>query len=50
MWSTFVHFNLLQQKREMHSEEFIKLFKKAVNTVPESIFEQRISAIMKQKM
>lgn len=50
MRNTFVHFNLVQQKRERHSEDFMKLFKKVVNTVPESIFEQRISAIKKQKM
>jgi YbgC/YbaW family acyl-CoA thioester hydrolase len=50
MWSTFVHFNLLQQKREMHSEEFMELFKKVVNPVTELSFEQRISAVKKQKM
>lgn len=50
MWSAFVHFNLLQQKRESHSEELLKLFKIVVNPVDEALFEQRISAIKKQKM
>jgi acyl-CoA thioester hydrolase len=50
MWSTFVHFNLLQQKREIHSEEFMKLFKEVVNPATESSFEQRISTVKKQKM
>ena len=50
MWSAFVHFNLLQQKRESHSEELLKLFKIVINPVDEALFEQRISAIKKQKM
>ena len=50
MWSAFVHFNLLQQKRESHSEELMKLFKIVVNPVDEALFEQRISAFKKQKM
>ena len=50
MWSTFVHFNLLQKKREKHSEEFIELFKKVVNSLAEPSFEQRISAVKKHKM
>ena len=50
MWSTFVHFNLLQQKREIHSEEFTELFKNVVNPVTEPSFEQRILAFKKQKL
>lgn len=50
MWSTFVHFNLLQQKRETHSEEFMALFKNVVNPTTEPSFEQRISAVKKQKL
>jgi acyl-CoA thioester hydrolase len=50
MWSTFVHFNLLQQKRELHSEEFMELFKSVLNPVTEAAFDQRISAFKKQKM
>ncbi|MFT4849117.1 MAG: YbgC/YbaW family acyl-CoA thioester hydrolase [Sediminicola sp.] len=50
MWSTFVHFNLVQQKREIHSEEFMELFKNVVNPVIEPSFEQRVSAIKKQKL
>tara|TARA_R110000772_G_scaffold111072_1_gene214792 strand:+ start:304 stop:789 length:486 start_codon:yes stop_codon:yes gene_type:complete len=50
MWSTFVHFNLVQQKRETHSEEFMELFKNVLNPVIEPSFEQRISAVKKQKL
>ena len=50
MWSTFVHFNLLQQKREPHSEEFLNLFNNVVNPVPQPSFEKRISAFKKQKL
>jgi len=50
MWSTFVHFNLLQQKREIHSEELMELFKSVVNPSTELSFEQRISAVKKRKL
>jgi YbgC/YbaW family acyl-CoA thioester hydrolase len=50
MWSTFVHFNLLQQKREKHSEEFMELFKNVVKPLAELSFEERVSAIKKQKL
>ena len=50
MWSTFVHFNLLQQKRTPHSEELIELFQNVVNPVPQPFFEKRISALKEQKL
>ena len=50
MWSTFVHFKLLQQKREKHSEEFMELFKQVVKPVTELSFEERVSAVKKQKV
>jgi acyl-CoA thioester hydrolase len=50
MWSTFVHFNLLQQKREKHSEAFMKLFATVINPVEETEFEQRISRFKKQRV
>ncbi|MFT5238633.1 MAG: YbgC/YbaW family acyl-CoA thioester hydrolase [Ulvibacter sp.] len=50
MWSTFVHFNLVHQKREAHSEEFMELFKNVVNPATELSFEQRVSAVKKQKL
>lgn len=48
MWSTFVHFNLLKQKTEKHSEELIKLFKSVVNPIDTNVFEERILSIKKQ--
>lgn len=50
MWSTFVHFNLLQQKKEIHSEEFMKLFNAVVNPIDEAVFEARISALRKLRV
>lgn len=48
MWIVFVHFNLLQQRRTPHSEEFMKLYQNVVNPVPETSFDQRISAFKNQ--
>ena len=48
MWSTFVHFNLLKQKTEKHSEELMKLFKSVVNSIDTNVFEERILSIKKQ--
>ena len=50
MWSTFVHFNLLKQKRETHSEELMKLFESVVNPINTSVFEERILSFKKQKV
>lgn len=50
MWSTFVHFNLIQQKREVHSEDFMTLFKTVANPVDETIFEERIESFKRQRM
>ena len=50
MWSTFVHFNLIQQKREIHSEDFMNLFKSVVNPVDEAIFEARIQSFKRQRV
>ena len=50
MWSNFVHFNLLTQKKEQHSEKFMNLFKAVANPLPETTFEQRISTFRSQKV
>ncbi len=50
MWSTFVHFNLVKQKREIHSEDFMNLFKTVLNPVDEAVFEERIQALKKQRV
>ncbi len=50
MWSTFIHFNLVQQKKEVHSEELMKLFENVVNPVDTTTFEKRINEFRKQKV
>ena len=50
MWSSFVHFNLLEQKRETHSPEFMDLFGEVVHPVEQSSFEQRVLSFKKQKL
>ncbi len=41
IWCGFVHFNLLRQKREMHSKEFMDLFQSINNPVELQTFEER---------
>jgi len=50
MWSTFIHFNLVQQEKEAHSEELMKLFENVVNPVDTTTFEKRINEFRKQKV
>lgn len=49
MWSKYVHFNLLQQRKEQHSPEFMELFAAVENPVEEKTFEERIMSFRKQK-
>lgn len=41
IWCGFVHFNLLKQKREIHSDEFMSLFKSVNNALESKTFEER---------
>jgi len=50
MWSRYVHFNLLTQKREQHQQEFMELFKGAVLPVEEQSFEERLVALRPVKV
>ncbi len=50
MWSTFVHFNLLKQKREIHTEDLMQLFTSVLNPIESSIFDERILSFKKQKV
>ena len=46
LWSKFVHFNLLTQKRDTHSNELMEYFTPLVNTLPEKMdFEQRVGQL-----
>ncbi len=50
MWSNYVYFNLIQQKREQYSEELLTLFNEVVNPVGESTFEDRMLSLKKIKV
>ncbi|GAA4274679.1 acyl-CoA thioesterase [Aquimarina gracilis] len=50
MWSTFVHFSLLQQKRWNHDQKLMKLFNGIRNPIPAKNFEERISQLKPQKV
>ncbi len=45
LWCSFVHFNLVTQKREIHPEDLMLLFEKVKNPVATHTFEERISKI-----
>ena len=49
LWASFVHFNLLKQKREIHAEELMELFESVHTPLSETTFEERIKNI-KSKM
>ena len=43
MWNALVHFNLMKQKRDFHSEELMKTFAAVLLPIEETIFADRIS-------
>ena len=47
MWSSFVHFNLMKQKRELHSEELMELFKSVQNPIDTNSYEIRVDYFKK---
>lgn len=50
IWCGFVHFNLLKQHREQHSEELSNFFKLVVNPIANArTFEERISNLKPKK-
>ena len=50
MWSNFVHFNLLKQKRENHSNQIMKLFERVNKPVDALRFEDRVTFFKKFKV
>ncbi|WP_378173014.1 acyl-CoA thioesterase [Aquimarina sp. SS2-1] len=50
MWSSFVHFNLLKQKRWNHIPELMKLFHMVLNPIEAKTFNERISQLKPQKV
>ena len=47
MWSSIVHFNLMKQKREQHSEELMNLFNSVLNPIETTQFETRVDYFKK---
>ena len=45
IWCGFVHFNLLSQKRESHTEDLMKLFDTIHSPVSAKTFEERVSQL-----
>ena len=41
-WAQVVHFDLLKQRRAIHSEEHMNLFKSILNPIEQTTFEERI--------
>ena len=50
MWSRFVHFNLIKQKRENHSDQIMKLFERVHKPVDALRFEDRVTFFKKFKV
>ncbi len=50
LWSTFVHFNLLQQKRWNHDQPLMDLFNGVKESITEKSFEERILQLKLQKV
>ena len=48
MWSIFVHFSLLEQKKAKHSQNLMQLFKDVTIPSLETTFEQRILTFRSQ--
>lgn len=44
MWSNFVHFNLISQKKQAHSDEIMNLFENVFTPVESKIFEDRLQS------
>lgn len=49
IWCGFVHFNLLNQKREVHNEDMMDLFKTIINPVGANSFEERLLLLKNKK-
>lgn len=49
IWCGFVHFNLLKQSRETHTEELVSLFESIIHPVDATVFEERVLQFKKIK-
>ena len=44
IWCGFTHYNLMTQKREIHSDDMLNLFNNIVNPIQQNTFEERLSS------
>ncbi|WP_296386973.1 acyl-CoA thioesterase [Winogradskyella sp.] len=49
IWCSFVHYNLVTQKRDTHSEEMMSLFNDILNPLTANIFEERLKTMNARK-
>lgn len=49
LWSSFIHFNILKQRSELHSEDLMLLFENVVLPLEEFSFEERMKSLRTQK-
>jgi len=45
IWCGFAHFNLLTQKREIHTEDLMQLFQNVYNPIDAKTFEDRLNQL-----
>lgn len=50
MWSSFIHFNLLKQKRWNHTERLMELFNTIVSPLDSNSFTHRVLQLKPQKV
>ena len=50
LWSTFVHYNLLTQKKWKHNKNLMDVFNKVLNPIKAESFEERIRELKPQKV
>ncbi|EDP69850.1 hypothetical protein FBALC1_09972 [Flavobacteriales bacterium ALC-1] len=49
IWCDFVHFNLIKQKREIHTEDMMRLFTDVLNPINANTFEDRVTNLKRNK-
>ena len=49
LWSSFVYFNIIKQRSDVHSEDLMNLFKEAILPLKEARFGERMKSLRTQK-
>ena len=50
LWTTFVHFDLLKQRRTLHNTELLDLFSQVLQPVESQTFDERITQITQEQL